>query len=72
MDNPMAFPSVETHPNEAFPMHHFGMTLRDWFAGQALAGALATDMQVTADFHQEVAKFVYASADALLAVRAQQ
>ena len=35
MDNPNAFPT-----NDITPCHP-GMTLRDWFAGQALAGLLA-------------------------------
>lgn len=34
--NPPAFPSIEEHPSYDMPMHHFGMSLRDWFAGQAL------------------------------------
>lgn len=36
-ENLPAFPSVEEHPSYDIPMHHFGMTLRDWFAGQALS-----------------------------------
>lgn len=41
VENPPAFPSIETHPGWDMPMHHFGMSLRDYFAGQALAGILA-------------------------------
>ena len=41
-----------------------GMTLRDWFAGQALAG-------VNAATEQEAARFAYAVADAMLAERAK-
>jgi hypothetical protein len=43
------------------------MTLRDWFAGQALAGALADP---TCDLSPiELAKIAYKEADAMLAAR---
>lgn len=62
------------------PIHggDLGMSLRDWFAGHALAGTLANpDISAsaarckvsTADFRVEVAKSAYAIADAMLAVR---
>lgn len=35
-NNPRVFPHTEFGGAE-----HYGMTLRDWFAGQALAGLLA-------------------------------
>lgn len=45
-----------------------GMTLRDWFAGQALAGICANP-----DWHptdvQSVARDAYAHADAMIAAR---
>jgi hypothetical protein len=45
-----------------------GMTLRDWFAGQALAGFLADP--ATADMtHENIAQSVYLMADAMLATR---
>ena len=45
----------------------FGMTLRDYFAGQALAGALADP---TCDVSPiELAKIAYREADAMLAAR---
>lgn len=45
-----------------------GMSLRDWFAGQALAGWLATfnDDQVPTSV-KSVAKYMYEIADAMLA-----
>lgn len=46
-----------------------GMTLRDWFAGQALAGWLA-DPTATAE-PEAVAKHMYKYADAMLAERAK-
>lgn len=64
VDNPLAFPSVETHPSFDIPMHHFGMTLRDWFAGQALAGLVATE-------GDGAAKYAYFMADAMLAERSK-
>ena len=45
----------------------FGMTLRDYFAGQALAGALADP---TCDVSPiDLAKIAYREADAMLAAR---
>lgn len=66
--NPPAFPSVETHPSFDMPMHHFGMDLRDRFAGQALT------MVKTANMYQEaegIAVAAYKIADAMLAERAK-
>jgi len=54
----------------AFPRHaydgHDGMTLRDWFAGQALAGLTADPDMPT--FHK-CAEIAYACADEMLRVR---
>jgi hypothetical protein len=58
--NPDGFQSGErlwTHP---------GMTLRDWFAGQAMAGLVSDDPRVT---YQTVAELAYHHADAMLAAR---
>lgn len=46
-----------------------GMSLRDWFAGQALAGMLA-DSKVS-DTVENLADLVYAMADAMLKERAK-
>ena len=52
------------------PTHggHEGMTLRDWFAGQALAGM---GVECTSDefCHSSVAECAYAYADAMLKAR---
>jgi hypothetical protein len=65
-DGGPAFPSVGEgfgNPSYSAP----GMTLRDWFAGQALAGALADP---TCDLSPiELAKKIYEFADAMLAAR---
>lgn len=47
-----------------------GMTLRDWFAGQALAGLAADEvLPLTADEAMELAAGAYFVADAMLAER---
>jgi len=48
-----------------------GMTLRDWFAGQALAGNCAADTenQYSVD---KLARWSYETADAMLAERAKE
>lgn len=53
----------------AFPgeneVHFFeGMSLRDWFAGQAMAGVLANE-----GWSRDIATIAYATADAMLAAR---
>ena len=75
-DNPPAFPSVclndPGHPNSA-P----GMTLRDYFAGQALNGWLASwpnsgPIAKTPDGEKALAESAYRFADAMLAAREKQ
>lgn len=47
-----------------------GMSLRDWFAGQALTGFVATaTAQDTIESADEIAKSVYRLADAMLDAR---
>jgi hypothetical protein len=62
MDNPNAFPT--TH-------YGAGMTLRDYFAGQALVGIFANP-NGTAGSWQVAAKHAYLSADAMLAERTKE
>jgi hypothetical protein len=50
-----------------------GMTLRDWFAGQALMGLMASRNPLTPRFHStDDAAYVYGVADAMLAAREVQ
>lgn len=62
-ENPFAFPRSGSNGLHEAP----GMSLRDWFAGQALAGALA-------DFEnnptcEDAARRAYHMADAMLSAR---
>ena len=59
-----AFP----HSQPLNPYSQHGMTLRDYFAGQALAGRLADG---TDRLWQSVAEEAYAYADAMLKAREQ-
>ena len=71
-DGGLAFPSpVEFDPNGQLVSHgSFGMTLRDWFAGQALAGMLsAVPSDAPRIDVQHFAGLAYAAADALLSAR---
>lgn len=53
----------------AFPYSFYpGMTLRDWFAGQALAGMLGCPLQPQSG-PDMYARDAYAMADAMLAAR---
>jgi hypothetical protein len=46
--------------------HSMGLTMRDWFAGQALANPYTTDHE---HFPDKVAEWAYQVADAMLAAR---
>ncbi|KJS36086.1 MAG: hypothetical protein VR70_14460 [Rhodospirillaceae bacterium BRH_c57] len=48
-----------------------GMSLRDWFAGQALAGLRAADASDVWSI-QDAARVAYAQADAMLIERAKE
>ena len=68
-DGGQAFPQSGLRTEEGVlyaPM--LGMTLRDWFAGQALVGCLAHYGATKLDLHL-LAMDVYAIADAMLAER---
>lgn len=68
--NPPAFPT--TKPLDGWGDPNQGMTLRDYFAGQALVGHLAEGGWRCDDSHfQEVAKGAYRFADAMLKERAK-
>ena len=67
-ENPLAFPSGD---KAAFPSSTFepGMTLRDWFAGQALIGAAVEGAR--ADGVRGLAFTAFQIADAMLAERSK-
>lgn len=71
MDNPQAFPSNTDRHDDMF-VGHYGMTLRDYFAGQALTGYLAS---ATDEFHNKVPSYtahrVYEIADNMLRERSK-
>lgn len=62
-----AFPSFDRGDVSAFE----GMTLRDYFAGQALAGLMAVPYmeQQPSQTVQQRARWAYENADAMLAAR---
>lgn len=71
-DGGNAFPEVETerHEGEIYQVYSTGgMSLRDWFAGQALMGLLASG-QVQSKVM--VAEFAYKYADEMIAQRKPQ
>jgi len=65
-----AFPSLETNSRGEPYYDHLGMTLRDWFAGQALMGSMASDTEQWQVANvEDRATMVYLIADAMLAAR---
>ena len=58
-------------PRSDYDNSNAGMTLRDWFAGQALAGLAAncTDAGLSTWLPDSIAARAYQHADALLAAR---
>ena len=67
-ENPSAFPS-QPRDSSGLPCgeHMPGMTLRDYFAGQALAGMLAAPPEIAAPC--DYASVAYDYADAMLTTR---
>lgn len=63
MTNIPAFPFPTNHPA------HEGMTLRDYFAGQALQGLIARSSGIRVADADVMAHGCYAYADAMLEVR---
>jgi hypothetical protein len=56
-------PAFPVHDDMMYPTHP-GMTLRDWFAGQALASAGSSSLDAV-----RIANACYERADAMLAAR---
>ena len=61
-----AFPTVVYHPTDDTIYGDYGMTLRDWFAGQALGGMVSEARPASAS---EIAHAAYKLADAMLTER---
>jgi len=74
-DGGPAFPFVAVSEATGQPINGCfdpGMSLRDWFAGQALAGLLASGVAAArGQTCEDVAEIAYANADAMLAERAK-
>lgn len=70
------FPNTINEGSLEFPKirHYPGMTLRDWFAGQALAGWLASFGPDTCPLepYEKLARFSYSVADAMIAERSKE
>lgn len=58
--------SMDNPPTHPVGLHH-GLTLRDWFAGQALAGTLADTAYTGTEGHAAMRAYRYA--DAMLEAR---
>lgn len=74
-DGGPAFPvPMVRYEDNFFDDHNPGMTLRDWFAGQALAGTMANPKLLTtlAESNQDPALCAYEIADFMLAERAKR
>ena len=67
-DGGPAFPQQSIGPE--FPTGYCGMSLRDWFAGQALAGAIQSYREGGCErTEKDLAESCYSAADAMLAAR---
>jgi len=66
-DGGFAFPSKDEDGGGGYTQH-FGMSLRDWFAGQALNGHCANHEHSQAS-SETLARWCYQCADAMLKAR---
>lgn len=66
-ENPPAFPNTGAYGHTGDYLPEGGMTLRDYFAGQALAGWCANSS--VSLLEEEMATSAYVFADAMLAAR---
>lgn len=70
-DGGSAFPFAPSYTGN-IDMQAKGMSLRDWFAGQALAGFMAgyfANPESSGFGNEDIARSVYDQADAMLAAR---
>lgn len=67
-DGGPAFPVVFPERDDAL-LKSQGLSMRDWFAGQALAGLCAFYVNGNPDTRERAASAAYAYADAMLKVR---
>lgn len=72
VDNPSVFPS-QAFGSDGLPSWEAapGMTLRDWFAGQAVSGLLASEAGIAPYSQDWAAERAYLIADAMLAERSK-
>jgi hypothetical protein len=79
-DGGQAFPAAETHPAWDYPVHHSGMSMRDWFASQCDVAAYRPGdaffaargyWPTIAELAEYIANIRYGEADAMLAERAK-
>jgi hypothetical protein len=70
-DGGPAFPStIQYFPDDKNANEEQGMTLRDWFAGQALAGVTSSvNDEISVGQVEGIAEIAYALADAMLKAR---
>jgi hypothetical protein len=64
-------PAFPGNGSREWQFEHSGMWLRDWFAGQALAGILASEPEDVAYATNVAAERAYRFADAMLAERSK-
>ena len=70
-DGGSVFPMIDSDVNTAGERYFFpagGMSLRDWFAGMALAGSMA-DSEAVFENGKAIASFCYRVADAMIEER---
>jgi hypothetical protein len=61
-------PTFPTVARVYWQPHHDGLSLRDYFAGQALAGLCSTD-ELSTEAPEKLAVWSYEQADAMLSAR---
>jgi hypothetical protein len=68
-DGGPAFPWEDMKDTSGEPRATAGMSLRDWFAGQALSGIMSNSGSFASMSDSQVAETSYSAADAMLAAR---